>query len=131
VKPNLRRAALRAGYRSGLELDLAKELRAKRIKFTYEELKIKWDDSRIRTYTPDFQLPNGIIIESKGRFVATDRVKHLRIKDQYKDYYDIRFVFSNPKNKLNKRSKTTYADWCDRNGFEWAWKHIPQEWIDE
>ena len=32
------------------------------------------------TYTPDFVLPNGVIIETKGRFVAADRRKHLEIK---------------------------------------------------
>jgi len=44
---------------------------------------------------------------------------------------DIRFVFSNSRNKLNKKSKTTYADWCDKHGFKWADKQIPKSWIDE
>ena len=69
-------AALKAGYRSGFEDDVAKELRSKGIKFTYEKEKIKWVDLKVRTYTPDFVLSNGIIIETKGRFVSTDRRKH-------------------------------------------------------
>lgn len=44
---------------------------------------------------------------------------------------DIRFVFQNPKNKLYKRSKTTYADWCDKHGFKWATKVIPSSWFKE
>jgi len=82
------------------------------------------------TYTPDFILPNGIIIEAKGRFVTKDRQKHLLIQDQYPDL-DIRFVFSNPKNKIGKGSKTSYADWCEKKGFLYAEESIPVEWIQE
>ena len=81
-------------------------------------------------YTPDFIFPNGIIIETKGRFVAADRRKHLEIQKQHPEK-DIRFVFSNAKNKLNKGSKTTYAMWCEQKGFKWAEKSIPEEWIKE
>jgi len=42
---------------------------------------------------------------------------------------DIRFVFQNANNKLNKRSKTTYAQWADKHGFPWAHKRIPEEWL--
>ena len=34
-----------------------------------------------RTYTPDFVLPNGIVVETKGRFTLEDRKKH-RIQEQ-------------------------------------------------
>jgi len=125
-----RRAALKYGYRSGLELDIAKSLEERGVKAEYESTKIKWVDHKVRSYTPDWILPNGIIIESKGRFVAADRRKHLEIKKQYPDL-DIRFVFSNPNAKLSKVSKTTYAQWCKRHGFKHAYKDIPQEWIEE
>tara|TARA_R110001606_G_scaffold60362_2_gene142301 strand:+ start:1387 stop:1647 length:261 start_codon:yes stop_codon:yes gene_type:complete len=81
-----------------------------------------------RTYTPDFELPNGIIIESKGRFVSADRKKHLKVKEQYPKL-DIRFVFSNSRGKINKGSKTTYAMWCDKYGFKYADKEIPEKWL--
>ena len=29
-------------------------------------------------------------------------------------------VFQNAYAKINKRSKTSYADWCDKFGIEWA-----------
>ena len=65
---------LEEGYRSGLEETTAKDLAKRGVKFTYEETKIKWVDLKHRTYTPDFLLlNNGIIIETKGRFVSTDR----------------------------------------------------------
>ena len=49
----------------------------------YEEIKIEWEDLAYRTYTPDFVLNNGIIIETKGRFMAADRRKHIAIKKQH------------------------------------------------
>ena len=44
---------------------------------------------------------------------------------------DIRMVFMRPNNKLNKNSRTTYAQWCDKNNIKWANKYIPTEWIKE
>ena len=126
----LRKSALKHGWRSGLEEDVANDLKKKGVKYEYETKKIKWLDHKTRTYTPDFILPNGIIIETKGRFVVADRRKHLEVKAQYPDL-DIRFVFSNPNAKLSKASKTTYAQWCKRHGFKYHFKTIPQEWIDE
>jgi|TARA_R110001632_G_scaffold27984_3_gene74873 hypothetical protein len=130
-KLTTRQRAIKAGYRSGLEEQTAKALKKKKIKFSYELLKIKWEDFKIRTYTPDFQLPNGIIIETKGRFTAADRRKHLEIQRQYFKGYDIRFVFSNSRAKLYKGAKSSYGDWCKKNNFLYADKEIPQEWIDE
>lgn len=123
-------AALKAGYRSGFEDDVAKELKAKGVEFTYEKEKIKWVDLKVRTYTPDFVLGNGIIIETKGRFVANDRRKHKEIKKQFPDL-DIRFVFYNSRSKLYKGAKSSYADWCDKYGFTYADKSIPDAWLQE
>ena len=121
---------IKNGYRSGLEEQTAEYLREKEVDFTYEEEKIKWLDARERTYTPDFVLGNGIIIETKGRFLADDRRKHKEIKQQYPDK-DIRFVFTNSNSKLYKGAKSTYADWCTKNGFLFADKVIPEEWLKE
>tara|TARA_R110001632_G_scaffold57945_2_gene141480 strand:- start:5 stop:382 length:378 start_codon:yes stop_codon:yes gene_type:complete len=119
-----------AGYRSGLEENMAINLEERGVSFTYEEVKIKWLDSKVRNYTPDFVLENGIIIETKGRFVSTDRRKHKEIKKQYPDK-DIRFVFSNSRARLYKGAKSTYGDWCDKNGFLYSDKTIPDEWLKE
>lgn len=81
-------------------------------------------------YTPDFPLPNGIIIESKGRFLTKDRKKHKLIKEQHPKL-DIRFVFSNSRSRISKQSKTTYAAWCETNGFLYADKYIPDAWLVE
>lgn len=130
TKSKRRQHAIKNGYRSGLEEDVAKSLEDRGVEFEYETQKIKWVDHKVRTYTPDYILPNKIIVETKGRFVASDRRKHIEIKKQYPEY-DIRFVFQYPNAKLNKGSKTTYAQWCQRHGFEYHFKDIPQEWIDE
>jgi hypothetical protein len=121
-------AGFKYGYRSGLEDRISKQLKSLSVPVKYEEMKIKYAINEVRTYTPDFELPNGIIIESKGRFVVADRKKHLLIKKQHPDL-DIRFVFSNSKAKINKGSKTTYGMWCDKHGFLYADKLIPKEWI--
>ena len=121
---------IQAGYRSGLEEDMAEYLKKLQIKFTYEKEKIKWVDLKIRTYTPDFVLENGIIIETKGRFVSVDRRKHKEIKKQFPDL-DIRFVFSNSRSRLYKGAKSSYGDWCKKHGFKYADKTIPKEWLKE
>lgn len=117
-------------FRSGLEKRTAAYLKKLKIKFEYEKMRIKWQDLRFKTYTPDFVLDNGIIIETKGRFIYSDRTKHLMVKAQHPEH-DIRFVFSNPNQKLYKGSKTTYGDWCEKNGFKYAKEIIPVEWTKE
>jgi len=122
--------ALKHGYRSGLEQTVLNSLKNRKCNAQYECFKIEWEDLAYRTYTPDFLLPNGIIIETKGRFTPEDRMKHIAIKKQHPDL-DIRFVFSNSNSKLRKGAKTTYASWCDKHGFLYANKDVPQEWLDE
>tara|TARA_R110001592_G_scaffold54612_3_gene167029 strand:- start:124 stop:519 length:396 start_codon:yes stop_codon:yes gene_type:complete len=123
-----RQHAIRNGYRSGLEDDISVDLKDRGVSFEYETLKIKWTLLENKTYTPDFILTNGIIVESKGRFVAADRKKHLKVKEQHPNL-DIRFVFSNSRGKLSKGAKSTYGDWCDKHGFTYADKRIPDEWL--
>jgi len=122
--------ALEAGFRSGLEMNIAEQLTKANVDYTYERTKVKWTLTEHKVYTPDFVLPNGIIIEGKGRFKASDRKKHLAIKDQHPDL-DIRFVFSNSSNKILKGSTTTYAMWCKKNGFLYADRLVPKEWLNE
>ena len=117
-------------YRSGLEDQIATFLKANQKELRYEKLKIEWEDLRYRTYTPDFELDNGIIIETKGMFDNEDRRKHIAIKEQHPEL-DIRFVFSNANAKLYKGAKSRYCDWCDKNGFKWAHRVIPKEWLTE
>ena len=125
----LRKSALKAGYRSGLEQDNAKHLEQNNTAYEYEKLRVKYI-KKASIYTPDFQLANGIIIETKGRFLPSDRSKHLLIQAQHEGL-DIRFVFSNSRTRLSKVSSQTYGGWCDRHGFLYADKLIPLDWMKE
>lgn len=128
-KVTKRQAARIKGYRSGLEEDIDNSLKAVGIDGQYEQHKISFTKPATQhKYTPDFKLPNGIFVETKGRFVTADRKKHLLIKEQHPDI-DIRFLFQNANNRISKKSKTTYADWCIKYGFKFAEKEIPKEWL--
>ena len=124
------RVALKYGYRSGLEHKVSVYLDKLKHKYFYEAIKIEWEDLAYRTYTPDFILNNGIIIETKGRFLAFDRRKHLAIKKQHPKL-DIRFVFENIRNKLRKGAKSTYGEWCIKYGFRYYDRIIPEDWLKE
>ena len=123
--------AIKHGYRSGFEHKVADQLTEAKIKYQYEKTVIDYIKPETNhTYTIDFTLPNGILVETKGRWVLEDRKKHLLIKSQHPEL-DIRMVFQNSKGKIRKGSKTTYADFCDKNGITWADKQIPKEWYNE
>ena len=126
----IRREAIKYGYRSGLEHKISMALDTIKYKYDYESIKIEWEDLAYRTYTPDFILNNGIIIETKGRFLTTDRRKHLCIKKQHPKL-DIRFVFTNSRSKLSKGAKSTYAEWCIKHGFRYYDRIIPEDWLKE
>jgi len=128
------RAARKHGYRSGLEKTVADQIKKRGLDVKYEDVssRINFTQPAIdRTYTPDFILPNGIVVETKGRFTLEDRKKHLWIKEQHGSKYDIRFVFSNSKSKIRKGSKTSYGEWCKKNGFQYDDQRIPDQWFKE
>lgn len=128
---NQRQAAIKNGWRSGLEERVGDQLDKMEVEFQFETIKIKYEQpAKARTYTPDFILPNGILVETKGLFSVEDRKKHLWIKEQHPEL-EIRFTFSNPNTKLRKGSHTTYAMWCDKFGFLYSDKSIPKSWIEE
>lgn len=129
----IRRNALKSGYRSGLEVTLAQQIEEAGLPVEYETEKIAfvWPQ-RSATYTPDFKLPSKdggfFFVEGKGIWSVDDRHKHLLIKDQCPDV-EVRFVFSNANARLYKGSPTTYAQWCEEHGFQYAHKTIPDTWL--
>ena len=120
-----RRGKPPAPYRSWFEHGISKDLKGSRAK--YEPITIPY--FKAHTYKPDWVLPNGIIIEAKGRFTAVDRAKHLLVKKQNPSL-DIRFIFKYD-NKLYKQSTTRYSHWCDKHGFLYAFESVPKKWIKE
>ncbi|CDM21603.1 predicted endonuclease [Citrobacter phage CR8] len=118
-------------YRSGLEAKNQEWLEKNGIKAEYEMYYLNYTvPESNHKYTCDFILPNGIMVETKGLFDADDRKKHMLIHEQHPEL-DIRFVFSSSRSKLYKGSPTTYAAWCEKNGFQYADKFIPVEWLKE
>ena len=130
-KSKLRANAIKHGYRSGFEHKVSDQLKENKIKFEYETTVIDYIKPQTNhTYTIDFTLPNGILVETKGRWVLEDRKKHLLIKKQHPEL-DIRIVFQSSKTKIRKGSKTTYGMFCDKHDIPWAEKTIPESWLRE
>ena len=114
-------------YRSQLEEKVAELLTNLGVTYEYETTKIAYQIAH--NYQPDFILPNGIILECKGYWDSDDRRKIKNVKEQNLDV-DIRMVFQSPYNTISKRSKTTYAKWCDRHNIPWCtFQEIPIDWL--
>lgn len=117
--------------RSGLEKKVATYLDQKKISYEYEKTVIKYQvPESTHRYTPDFILPNGIIIECKGRFTPADRKKMSLVIEQNPEL-DIRMLFMLD-NTLSKSSKTTYSMWCEKRGIKYAVSKagvVPKEWL--
>lgn len=121
---------LQGKYRSRSEERLAGHLNELGVDFQYEpkDRKVGYSIERRAYYLPDFILDgHDFIIEVKGYLSPADRAKYLRIKQSNPDI-DIRFVFDRASNKLNKTSRTTYAEWATKHGFLWCEKIIPPNW---
>jgi hypothetical protein len=118
-------------YRSGLEQAVALGLEAQGVPVLYETEVVEYEvPAKKHKYTPDFILPNGIMIEVKGYLTGEDRTKMKQVKAS-NPHLDIRFLFGRAMNKLNKKSATTYAKWAEDHGFKWAEKVIPRDWLAE
>jgi hypothetical protein len=114
-------------FRSKLEEDVASLLEGLGISYEYENEKLGYTIDH--TYTPDFCLPNYIYLEAKGYWDPTDRRKILAVKKANPEA-DIRMVFQAPYNTISKKSKTTYAKWCEKHDIPWTSYHdIPIEWL--
>ena len=123
---------VRLGFRSGLEAGLARQIEKAEGSCVFEDTKVRYTVPESRhTYTPDFRLANGILIESKGKFEPSDRQKHVLISNQYGDELDIRFVFQRANDPIRKGSLTTYGMWATKFGFKWSNRVIPDSWFSE
>ena len=115
-------------YRSKFEAGIAASLIKRSVSFSYESLVLDYIiEGR---YKPDFVLPNGVIVETKGFFSPNDRRKMLCVKAQHPDL-DIRLCFQNAKEKISRAKKSiTYGQWATRHGFKWSSGTIPSSWYD-
>lgn len=114
-------------FRSKLEEKVADLLVELGVKYEYETVKVPYVIEHV--YTPDFILPNGIHLECKGYWESEDRRKIKAVKTLHPDL-DLRMVFQAPFNTISKRSKTTYAKWCERHDIPWtSFQNIPIDWL--
>ena len=122
--------------KSGLEEVVYHYLTNANCVFKYESLKVTYFQPETKkTYTPDFPIKGSFIIETKGAFNSADRKKMKLVKKQ-NPKLDIRFIFSNAKTKIGKKSLTTYGKWCELNNFPYhciysTQQTFPQEWLKE
>lgn len=132
-------------YRSGLEKKTAEWLEKNKVDYKYEDKERKIEyviPSSVHSYLPDFILTTSkgkeIYIETKGIWDYADRYKHLLIRQQHPTI-DIRFVFTRSKQRITKRSRTTYAHICEGygrgsfKGVRWRYsdRTIPIDWTNE
>ena len=114
-------------FRSKLEERIATLLQQLGVSYEYESTQIPYTIQH--HYRPDFMLPNHVYLEAKGYWDPADRRKILAVKKD-NPYIDLRMVFQSPYNKISKKSKTTYAQWCEKHDIPWASFHdIPLEWL--
>ena len=132
----------REHYRSGFEHRLATQLYEAGINFEYERERWAYrlpvhkgicDSCQAstvfsgRTYTPDFFLPNGIVIEAKGKCTSETRTQLENIV-KYNPNKDLRVVFMQD-NWLTSSKKGRYTDWAKKLGIPVAVGSIPKEWL--
>ncbi len=139
-----RRKPLPSGRRSNFEDKIAKELEDAGVNYEYETIQLEYQEplrknlatcgdcgssnlQRTGWYTPDFILDSGIIVETKGRFTAADRRKHLAVREAHPDERIVMLFMRD--NKIHKNSKTHYSDWCMSHDIEFAIEHPLQEWL--
>lgn len=127
--------------RSKFEIKVASQLVAHNINYKYEAYEYEYFEKikngicedcagthtyKRRWYKPDFFLPNGVILEAKGFFTASNRATLLAVREAH-DSIDLRLVFM-VDNKINRNSPIRYSDWCEKHGFKYCIKTIPEDW---
>jgi hypothetical protein len=120
------------GFASGFESDVAAELVANNVSFTYEAMSIAYTTpGKDVQFTPQFILEhNGIVLQSIGYLDGALRQKLLLLKKQH-PALDLRLILRSPNARLSKRSGTTAAMWCGRFKFQYAATVPPKAWLSE
>lgn len=117
------------GFRSEFEKDVAQKLQPSG--FSYEPTQIPYTIPR--KYTPDFMYNEGetaYYIECKGFFRAGDTQKYKAIKDSLSWTEELIFVLMKPNQRVNKATKLTMCQWCDKHNIKWYTVDTLEELID-
>lgn len=129
--------------RSGFEDTIDGQLAESGVDYGYESTSVEWLRAISKgvcgacgaegvtqrcSYTPDFVLSNGIWIEAKGYLDGPDRTKLKAIRRQHPQI-DLRLVFQRDNVIKGTKNKTRYSEWAEKNGFKWALKVVPKDWL--
>lgn len=119
-------------FKSKFEIRVSETLKRKKVGYKYEPFKMPFTQpEKRRNYTPDFEIQaNCLLIEAKGKLTKDDRDKLIWVREQH-PRKKIVILFQNAQNKLRKGSRTSYADWATKNGFDYAdfsREGIPERW---
>lgn len=118
-------------FKSRWERTIATELEKYKIPLQYEVDRLSYTiPESVHTYRPDFKISDTLYIEAKGIWDRKDREKILLIKQQYPKV-TVCMAFQNANQKIYKRSKTTYAEWCEKNDIKWCHQGIRSEWLEK
>lgn len=128
-------------YRGNLQETMASVLKRHRLTFKYETDKLSYV---VPAVTVELGVEFSVELK-RGQTVGVFIVEHFThnrmtalaaVKEQQPDL-DIRIIFSNPEATLIN-SHTTYGEWCDERGIQWAQaryraeiKSVIERWIRE
>jgi hypothetical protein len=115
-------------YRSKLEEQVAADLGNQGLAYQYESEKFRYVPFH-RNYTPDFKVGN-VYIEVKGWWPPAERTKFLAVLVSNPGLR-IFVALQRPFAMLNKKSKTTLAEWCQKHGIPWSPIPIPHEFLEQ
>ena len=117
-------------FKSRLEKNFAAEIFKRGLKAEYEAKTFAY--IRKSHYTPDWKIGNNSFIETKGYLSPSNRSNLLSFKEQY-PAVTIHIAFQNASNRLNAKSKTTYGEWAEKNGFKWCdlSEGFPEHWFEK
>lgn len=134
----------RKDFRSNFEFSIARVLKSKGVIFTYESKSYEYHSAvykpvcqdcessnvvSVRSYTPDFFLDNGVVVETKGKVTPSVRTNLLEIHKAMKEQgVDWRIVFMRD-NWLTKKKVKRLSQWAEDNGILCAVGRIPDEWL--
>lgn len=129
-------------FRSRFEYNIAMTLWNKGIKFEYERESWEYHADvyqgmcadcggnkviSMRKYTPDFFLPNGLVVEAKGRLDPPTRTQLLAVMESNPDK-ELVLLFAKD-NWMTKAHKNRYSDWCEKHNIDYSIGSIPDEWL--
>ena len=104
-------------FKSKPEVQVSQLLKQNNLPSNYEPDRLKY--TVIHTYTPDFKINDNFYIEVKGRWTGADRTKHKYVRQQHPGLI-LLIAFQDPNRRLTKTSTTSYAQFCDKQGWPWC-----------